>query len=106
MKLSSVKLLFFGLLLLVAFLPIRGFAQQQDSQQIASLESRVSNLEHRIPYHTDEGVALWLFGAFCALWAQNTGRNPWLWFFLGMFFSVITVLVLLKKNADDKKGKT
>ena len=42
-----------------------------------------------------------LFGAFCALWAQNTRRNPWGWFFLGLFFSVITVFVLLWKNADD-----
>src|SRR5258706_7424363 len=44
-----------------------------------------------------------LFGAFCALWAQNTGRRPLLWFFLGVFFSVITVLVLLYKNSQDIK---
>ncbi len=48
------------------------------------------------------GVAF-LFGAFCALWAQNTGRNPWLWFFLGLIFSVITAIVLLAKNANDRK---
>jgi len=51
------------------------------------------------------GVAF-LFGAFCALWAQNTGRNPWLWFFLGLIFSVITAIVLLAKNANDKKRIT
>ncbi len=49
------------------------------------------------------GAIAFLFGAFCALWAQNTGRNPWLWFFLGLFFSVITATVLLAKNARDKK---
>ncbi|HEY0017060.1 MAG TPA: hypothetical protein VGC13_12105 [Longimicrobium sp.] len=43
-----------------------------------------------------------LIGAFCALWAQNTGRNPWLWFFLGVFFHWITLLVLLAKNAGDR----
>jgi len=48
------------------------------------------------------GAAIFLFGAFCALWAQNTQRNAWLWFFLGIFFSVITVLVLLYKNSKDK----
>ena len=106
MKPFSVKLLLFGLLLLAALSPIRGFAQQQDTERINSLESRVSNVEHRIPYHTEDGAALFLFGAFCALWAQNTGRNPWLWFFMGLLFSVITVLVLLSKNADDKKPKT
>ena len=50
---------------------------------------------------TDDGVALFLCGAFCALWAQNTRRHPWLWFFMGLFFNVITVIVLLVKNADD-----
>lgn len=106
MRPSNLKLFLFGLLLLTALLPVRGFAQQQDTERITSLESRVSNLEHRIPFHTEDGYPLFIFGAFCALWAQNTGCNPWLWFFLGLLFSVITVLVLLSKNADDKKAKT
>ena len=42
-----------------------------------------------------------LFGAFCALWAQNTRRNALLWFILGVLFNVITVLVLLYKNSQD-----
>ena len=42
-----------------------------------------------------------LFGAFCALWAQNTRRNAFLWFLLGAIFSVITVLFLLYKNSQD-----
>jgi hypothetical protein len=78
---------------------------QQESQGVANLESRISALEHRIPAHADQGAVLWLFGAFCALWAQNTGRNPWLWFFLGLFFSVIAVLVLLSKNSNDKRHR-
>jgi len=48
---------------------------------------------------------LFLFGAFCALWAQNTNRNAWLWFFFGLIFSVITVLVLLAKNSGDLKRR-
>ncbi len=39
-----------------------------------------------------------LFGIFCAYWAQTTNRNPWLWFFLGFFFAPITGLVLLSEN--------
>jgi len=107
MKTSAIKSLLFGLFLLAELLPVRGFAQQPspDGQRIANLESRVSSLESRI-HRADAGIAIWLFGAFCALWAQNTGRNPWLWFFLGLLFSVITVLVLLKKNSDDKRGRT
>jgi len=48
------------------------------------------------------GTVVFLFGAFCALWAQNTNRNPWLWFFLGVFLNMIAVLVVLAKN---NKGK-
>ena len=53
----------------------------------------------------DQALVLFLFGAFCALWAQNTGRSGWLWFFLGVFFSIIAVLVLLGKNAGDLNRK-
>jgi hypothetical protein len=48
------------------------------------------------------GLTLVLFGAFCALWAQNTNRNARFWFFMGFCFSVITVLVLLSKNSADR----
>jgi hypothetical protein len=40
-----------------------------------------------------------LFAIFCAYWAQTTGRNAWLWFFLGFFFAPITGLVLLRENS-------
>lgn len=37
------------------------------------------------------------------LLAQDSdSRNAWLWFFLGLLFSVITVLVLLYKNSQDR----
>jgi hypothetical protein len=74
---------------------------QQQSQRVDQLETRVSSLEQKVLSLGDEALVLTLFGAFCALWAQNTGRNSLLWFFLGMFFSVIAVLVLLSKNSDD-----
>ena len=43
------------------------------------------------------GLAM-LFGGFCALWAQNTGRNPWLWFILGLFLSVVAMVLVLYRN--------
>ena len=55
--------------------------------------------------HSSNGGLLLLFGAFCALWAQNTNRNAWLWFFLGLIFNAITVIVLLVKNSDDLKRR-
>jgi hypothetical protein len=84
-------------------------AQDNLEKRIDQLVQRVEQLEakQRAPVtevHRDVGgAAFFLFGAFCALWAQNTNRNPWLWFILGLFFNVITVLVLLVKNSDDRK---
>jgi hypothetical protein len=49
---------------------------------------------------TATGALALLFGAFCALWAQNTGRNAWLWFFLGLVFHVFAIGVLLYRNAE------
>jgi hypothetical protein len=74
-------------------------------RQVARLESRVDRLESRTRDRSAAGIAF-LFGAFCALWAQNTKRNPWAWFFLGAFFNVITVLVLLAKNGEDPETAT
>lgn len=75
--------------------------------RVATVENRVSGVQSRLATleeKVDDSAAalvLILFGAFCALWAQNTGRNSWLWFFLGLFFSVIAVLVVLAKNSGD-----
>jgi hypothetical protein len=84
-------------------------AQEDLPSRIDQLGKRIDQLEakQRPPVteiHRDAGgAAILLFGAFCALWAQNTNRNAWLWFFLGVFFNVITVLVLLAKNSGDRR---
>lgn len=114
MKLPPWKALLLTWVLLLAVAPQRVLAQA-DSARLASLESRVSGLEHdaslesrvsrlenNLSSHADKGAVILLFGAFCALWAQNTRRNAWLWFFLGALFNVITVLVLLHKNSRDR----
>ena len=63
---------------------------------------RVESLEHRVD-RLYSGVASigFISGVICAFWAQNTGRNPWVWFFLGFVFSVFALLVLLYKNSQD-----
>jgi succinate-acetate transporter protein len=70
---------------------------------VQALDNRVAQLESSLEHKSSIGAVLFLYGVFCALWAQNTGRSAWLWFFLGLLFSVITVIVLLVKNADDRK---
>ena len=72
-------------------------------REVRSLDRAVDRLESDIEDKADIGIILFLYGVFCALWAQNTGRGPWLWFFLGLFFSIITVLFLLSKNAQDRR---
>ena len=53
-----------------------------------------------------QGMVSFLFGIFCAYWAQETDRNPWLWFFFGFFLPHIAGIVLCIKNSSDKKEVT
>ena len=93
-----------ALVLLVALIAVAVRAgAQPEPVRLSLLEGRVSALESQTPVRTTEGAALMVCGAFCALWAQNTQRNPWLWFFLGVVLNAIAVLVLLKKNAEDRR---
>jgi cell division protein FtsW (lipid II flippase) len=93
--------------LFILFVFIVGFAgplaAQSSAQSDVPLDSRVTALESKVPQLASEGLVSFLFGAFCALWAMNTGRNAWLWFFLGLIFSVIAVLVLLNKNSEGRR---
>lgn len=74
------------------------------ASDVRSLENDVRELKDYAAQDNGYGgfILLVLVGVFCALWAQNTGRNPWLWFFLGVFFHWITLLVLLAKNARNR----
>ena len=73
--------------------------------QVSSLKQKVQVLEadasSRVPDEDTLFMALFFFAVFCGWWAQHSGRNPWLWFFAGMLFNVITALVLLSKNSTD-----
>ncbi len=71
------------------------------AERVSELEAQVHQLNLSVRDASATGGLCILFGAFCALWAQHTGRSAWLWFFLGLFFSVITVMVLLYKNSKD-----
>lgn len=75
------------------------------ANRLGVLEGRASRLEHA----TDNGalgIAVFVCAAFCALWAQQTGRSAWRWFFLGLLFTVVALVVLLYKNSNDRRRKT
>ena len=103
----------FLLLLILPICSTPAFAagEQSEVKPVSQLETRVANLENRVSGLDSDlkrtvkdvgpgGFVLFLFGAFCALWAQNTGRSAWLWFFLGVFLNFIAVLILLEKNSE------
>jgi UDP-N-acetylmuramyl pentapeptide phosphotransferase/UDP-N-acetylglucosamine-1-phosphate transferase len=75
---------------------------QAESERLQQIEARLETVERETTHRVRDGmgVVAFLFGAFCALWAQNTGRNAWLWFFLGFLFHVVTIFVLLYKNSQ------
>jgi 4-hydroxybenzoate polyprenyltransferase len=95
--------LFLIAVLMTAVAPAVTSAQDKTEERVKALENRVSQLQSAVEHKAGIGAFVFLCGIFCALWAQNTGRSAWLWFFLGLLFSVITVIVLLVKNADDRK---
>ncbi len=70
--------------------------------RVTELEEEVDDLDDAVSRATRGGGVLFLAGVFCALWAQNTRRNAWLWFFLGVIFSAFTLVALLYKNSQDR----
>ena len=54
--------------------------------------------------YASTGFVTFLFGIFCAYWAQTTNRNPWAWFFFGLFLAPIAGVVLLYKNSKDRQA--
>lgn len=60
-----------------------------------------------LQYLAKSGFALYFFGYsamtvfafFAAYWAQQTRRNPWLWFAFGLLLTPIAGLTLLWLNA-------
>jgi L-fucose isomerase-like protein len=74
---------------------------ERGAKKTDSKTRELGRVQSRLLERSGEGFVLFLSGAVCALWAQNSGRNPWLWLFLGLIFSVFAVLFVLSKNAAD-----
>lgn len=119
-----------AMLCLVLLAPSSGRAAQASNDDLAAmkarlesiereareLESRINKLEGNdrffsgsingqkysfsIPSTASLGLVI---GCFCALWAQNTKRNAWLWFFMGGCFAPIALFVLLAKNSEHQR---
>ncbi len=93
-----MKTLMLIVLLVLLSAPLGALAQMNDPR-VSPLETRIEKLER-----SGRSVvgAAFVAGVVAALWAQNTRRNAWLWFFTGVIFAPITLLVLLYLNAQDR----
>lgn len=85
------------------------YAQQQRisdlENRVNALDARISNIQSQVNDDNNRasyGLVSFLFGAFCALWAQNTRRNALGWFIGGALLNVIAVLILLWHNRNDQ----
>lgn len=91
--LSLFSLLILPVGLAVAYVPGRGplipWAHVGPAATSHSVEDDVNRSALLISF---------LFGAFCALWAQNSGRFTALWFFAGFFFNAVAILIVLYLN--------
>ena len=93
---------------------------EQLEGRIQQLEKRLQNLEAEGKFFTiSAGPAkieangrdaasftLFCFGVVCALWAQNTGRGSWRWFFFGLLLGPLAAIVMLVKNSNDKSRQS
>lgn len=66
------------------------------------LTAHLGNRPFKISTSTPSLLAFFV-GCFCALWAQNNNRSAWLWFFMGLIFAPITVIVMLVKNGTIRR---
>jgi hypothetical protein len=57
----------------------------------------VNGVEYQFSLPYEVGIGL-MIGFISALWAQNNRRNAWLWFFLGVFFAPVALIVILVTN--------
>lgn len=90
------------LLFIVGFFAPLPASAQLTERRVEKIESRVSKIERE---GRSWAGAAFVSAVFAALWAQNTRRNAWLWFFAALFLAPIILLVLLYKNSVDVRSR-
>ena len=71
---------------------------QIEKEQLALKEYRSADARYRSQIAANISLWIFVFGVFCAIWAQNTRRNAWLWFLIGCVFNVFALLAVLRCN--------
>lgn len=79
---------------------------QAEIAQIRLIESRAFAENELVRNVTTGVLVMFLFAAFCAVWAQNCERNAFLWFFFGFLFNVVAVMsILIWFNPQNKERR-
>ena len=104
MKASTALAIVFGIACVSATTNVH--AQDDSVARIVDLEQKLEKLTSQLEDQDDSayGAFAFLIGIVCALWAQNTKRNAWLWFFFGLFLAPFAGIVMLDKNYRDIHG--
>ena len=108
------KLVIFGTALLVMILLAQAQAALAQDNRLQKIEERLQAVEQRIAAadRPDWSIVSYLPGAitilaiavFCGRWAQQNGRDFWLWFLGGLIFNIFALLVLWNVIEDEKKA--
>ena len=78
---------------------------QIDAEQLRLIERRSARSEALTRNILTLLALMFLFGAFCAIWAQNADKNPCLWFAAGFFGTLFAVGAILWLNPKTKRRK-
>ena len=91
-------------------------SQDNEIGDIQRLKDRIAQLEYTIDtnelklsklddFSQQNGLAILFFAIFCAWWAKSTGRNLWLWFFMGLIFNFFTgIAIIVKTKIETNNG--
>ena len=79
--------------------------EQENAEQLVYIEHITASASQRNRNVAIVLVLLFLFGAFCALWAQNTTRNPFYWFWIGFTLNLGAVFLILWLNPRKRKKR-
>jgi hypothetical protein len=106
----------FGMALVAMTLMAQGPLALAQDDRLHKIEDRLSTLEQRIAARDSVDsltvtklvpAAVMLLGIalFCGRWAQQSGRDFWLWFSGALVFNLFALIYLAFAIGDDKAAK-
>ncbi|MEM9400772.1 MAG: hypothetical protein AAF984_11240, partial [Verrucomicrobiota bacterium] len=115
MKIFLLCLVMWGGELLLSSSPVHAQSWASRTKKVTfNQDKRIASLEEQLEKEKGKGkvtrplsvtMLLFLYGAFAALWAQNTGRSVRKWFMLGLGLNMLTLLYILIVNGREKESE-